>query len=164
MDNELEFIKNSLANFENKLDTLKSDFTKSFGKIELLLEKLANFEQRTDESNKRIHKRIDSVEHRVSNVEQLQNSRGCNALTSFIARREEQLKHYDSIIKDHNARIKENQQALKELQDIPNKVMFRVIVSLITAGIIGVTAYYFADHEYKKVEREYRILEHETNR
>ncbi len=143
MDNELEFIKKSLLNFDTKLDRLKSDFSVSFGKIELLLEKLANFEQRTDESNKRIHKRIDAVEDRASSIEHTQNTNGCSALTSFIARREEQLKHYDSVLNNLDERVKENSKALKELQDIPNKVLFRVVVSLITAGLIGLLAFYF---------------------
>jgi len=143
MDNDLEFVKKSLLNFDTKLDKLKSDFSISFGKIELLLEKLANFEQRMDDSNKRVHKRIDSAENRLTFIEHCQNATGCNALSAFIAKREEQLKHYESVINNLDNRVNENSQSLKELQDIPNKVLFRVVVSLVTAGLIGLIAFYF---------------------
>jgi len=156
MDNELEFIKKSLLSFDNKLDKLKNDFSVSFSKIELLLEKLANFEQRMDDSSKRIHKRIDSNESRLNNIEYNQNSKGCNALTSFVAMRQEQLKHYDGIIDDFNTRLKDNEKALRDLQDIPNKVLFRVVTSLIVAGILGMTTYYFTEHEYHRIMQEVR--------
>jgi len=116
----------------------------SMGKQEVILEKLANMEKAQTESQSRVHHRIDANEKDVKSIFEIHKT-GCMALQNHKTERLADLKRYDVIINNFEKRITNNENILKELKDIPNKIMVRVImvaISAITAGAIGV---YFFD-------------------
>ena len=131
----IERLSENQSQTNEKVDKL----IESMGKQEVILEKLSNIEKNHTESNKRVHKRVDDVEDNIKQIFGKHNT-GCNALNNFIIKRELELKHYDEVIDSNIARIKANEDALKELKSIPNKILMRVVLvaaGALTAGWIG---------------------------
>ena len=131
----IERLSEGQAQTNEKVDKL----IESMGKQEVILEKLANIEKSHAESQKRVHKRRDAIEEDVKDIRK-HHVTGCTALNSFIARREVELKGYDHTIAEMESKIGANSKLLKEMKDIPNKIMLRVLmvaVSAVTAGLVG---------------------------
>ena len=85
----IERLHDKLDKLDEKVDTVQTDVNK----FVVLFEKLSNLEKTHEESNKRIHHRIDEVEERVVKIEDRQNTNGCPAFQQFRGTHDNELKH-----------------------------------------------------------------------
>ena len=98
----IERLNDKMDKIDEKVDSVQSDVNK----FVILFEKLAHIEKIYDDSNKRVHQRIDEIEKRIEKTEERQNNSGCPTLKSFQSGYDNELKHNLNKIDDHEKRIK----------------------------------------------------------
>ena len=116
----------------------------SMGKQEVILEKLANMEKSQTDSQRRVHHRIDSNEKDVRDIYEIHKV-GCTALHNHINESKARIEKYDVILNNMDKRIANNESILRELKEIPNKIMYRVVLVALSTIIAGTLSVYFFD-------------------
>ena len=141
MQGKEDMIIDSLNRISNKLDTHE----KKFDNIAHTLNKLVEVDvklKETDQSMKRAFKRLEDVEYN-------QQTAGCSMLNNHLKVRNEQLKHYDSIILESTKRLERAEETIKEIKSIPNKILMRVALALSGALGVWIASYTFMEHHIK---------------
>ena len=85
----IERLNDKMDKIDEKVDSVQSDVNK----FVVLFEKLAHIEKTHDDSNKRVHHRIDEIEKRIEKTEERQNNGGCPTFKSFRSEHDNELRH-----------------------------------------------------------------------
>lgn len=145
MIDDKSLIMVSLEKLDSKVERL-DDKVDSMGEIlskqELILEKILHVEDRVNHVSNVVHKRIDDVCTQVSAIVESQTKTGCPVFQSCNIQRKEQLKAYDKEIDKANRNFDKIFAELARINNLPNIILFKVFLSLVSTGLLGLIAYW----------------------
>lgn len=133
LSNSVEKTNERHDKFEDKIDAIKDDVSK----FAVLFEKQLNLEKTHEDSNKRLHHRVDEFVERIKKVEHTQEVTGCPV---FREMQKERL----LFIKQLEEEKEDIKKAIKEIQDTPKKRMENVLKGFFVALGGGIFAWIMA--------------------
>ena len=124
---DLNFIKSTLDRINNKLD-------KHDDKIDMIVQAMQQL-VKVDIETKEIKESLIKAHKSIERLQNCQNTDGCSALKTFVRVRDEQLKHYDKVVKDLFEAIAELRERLDELEQKPLHYIDKIYMAIL--GAIG---------------------------
>jgi len=128
-------IKHSME-FQSLTTSLKGivtelhEITKSLRNVAILNEKIDNMDNNITDSFKRVHRRSDNLDERLKIVETSRNEKGCVALNTMQIEYKGKIDQLDTLSTD-----------MKDIKDIPNKILWRFVLSLVGVFAISVAVH-----------------------